>query len=92
MGAACARQEESSDSVLRKGSILRTACLCWNAIAPSFAHAPNGDDSDDSDEEDDDERSPMTALISGSNGLDPEYMPVYRALIAGDLSCLHCRQ
>jgi hypothetical protein len=30
----------------------------------------------------------MTALISGSNGLDPEYMPVYRALIAGDPSCL----
>jgi hypothetical protein len=31
-------------------------------------------DSDSDEEEDGDERSPMTALISGSNGLDPEYM------------------
>jgi hypothetical protein len=30
----------------------------------------------------------ITDDISGSNGLDPEYVPVYRALIAGDPSCL----
>jgi hypothetical protein len=41
----------------------------------------DGDDSDsDSDEEEDDERSPMTAHLRLQR-LDPEYMPVYRALI-----------
>jgi hypothetical protein len=64
-------------------------------LAPLCLNAEEDDDDSDGDGDDDEEEdgvevSPMTALISGSNGLDPEYMPVYRALIAGDeLSSAH---
>jgi hypothetical protein len=53
-------------------------------LAPLCLNAEEDDDDSDSDGDDDEEEdgvevTPMTALISGSNGLDPEYMPVYRA-------------